>query len=108
MGKKSIFKGVLRGTATTYLINNNFAIKLDELVEGIPEEFVVYPEFAGSMSPGAGFKMMGKIKRLVALCIKPGDKITIEGELILEDEGNIEYFRLAAKHIYNETLKCGF
>ena len=107
MGKKTVYKGELSGTATSYYANN-LVIKLDNVIEGIPEEIVVYPEFMASMSPGAGFKVMGKMKRLVAFTAKPGDVIMVEGELVLENDGGLDYYRMPCKHIYNKTLKVGF
>ncbi len=107
LGKKIVYKGILQGTATTYWNGQNIAIKLDDRIEGLPEEFVVYPEFIGTMSPTAGFKVMGKMKRLVAFNVRPGDKLTVEGELILETEGDVEFYRMPASHIYNVSLKIG-
>ncbi len=106
--KKTLFKGVMEGTATTYWYGSNFVIKLDNPIEGIPEEFVVYSSaMAGS---GGGFGAMKSMRKIMATNIRPGDKMIVEGELIVEYEGKeqLEFVRMAADHIYNGTLKCGF
>ena len=107
--KKTLIKGIMKGTATSYLMNG-FVFKLDERIEGLPEEFVVYNSKMGSMSPGAGFGMMKSLKKIMSTIIRPGDTVIVEGELIVEYEGKeqLEFIRMGADHIYNETLKCGF
>jgi len=110
LGKDIIYKGILRCTATTYWNSQSIAVKIDEPMEGIPPELVVYPEFMGSMSPGAGFKMMGKMKQLIAFNTRPGDKLVVEGSIVMESEKKTEreYVRMPCSHIYNETLRIGF
>ena len=98
MGKKTIYKGTIHGTATSYLLNNSFVIKLDKNMEGLPEEFVAYLYKWG---PGA---------RYYTTHIRPGDHLMVFGEIIIDFDKlkKLEFVRMRASHIYNETLKCGF
>ncbi|MHA1300318.1 MAG: hypothetical protein ACTSO9_12925 [Candidatus Helarchaeota archaeon] len=107
MGKKTIFKGRLNGTSTSYALGSSIVFKPDDRIEGMPEEFVVYArKLALDNYGGSGFGM----KKSMATHIRPGDKLVVEGELIQEFEGKekLEYVRMKAEHIYNVTLKCGF
>ena len=103
--KDSVFKGELRGIATTGIQGTSFVLKLDEKFGGVPEEIVV---FSGRLS--AGYAGALSRKKHQATHIRPGDSIIVIGEMIREIEGKDkrEYFRMHATHIYNETLKCGF
>ena len=107
--KKTLFKGIMRGTAKSFW-TSNFVIELDDKIEGLPEEFVVYSAKFGTPSPGAGFGMMKSMAKIISTNIRPGDKVIVDGELIVEYEGkeDLEFIRMGADHIYNETLKCGF
>ncbi|NVM04618.1 MAG: hypothetical protein HWN67_20005 [Candidatus Helarchaeota archaeon] len=67
-----------------------FSVKMDEPIEGIPEEITVYSNGVTNIRKGDTVKIIGKIVR---------------NKLELFPEGDI---RLIAEHIYNETLKCGF
>ncbi|MFX1450353.1 MAG: hypothetical protein ACFFCM_05900 [Promethearchaeota archaeon] len=101
MGKIELFKGVISGTATSNLIYGRsdsggryqFSLKLDTMIEGIPEEFLVYA-----------------ITRTGQMILRKGDKVIIEGKLVKETMGKeeLEIIEMQAKHIYNSTLKCGF
>ncbi len=104
--RKILFKGILRGTATSNKIGSIFVIKLDEKIEGLPKEFVVFNTYMGSDSRSP----MGTLKNAMATPIRIGDKIIVEGEIIQEFKGKeaLEYIRMDAKHVYNETLKYGF
>ena len=67
-----------------------FSIKLDEPIEGIPEEIELYSN------------------RVTTL--RPGDKVTVIGKIVIQE---LEHFpeskiQLIAEHLYNETLKCAY
>lgn len=70
-----------------------FSFKLDELIEGIPDEFLVWGVTRGGH-----------------LILRQGDKVIIEGKLVKQTIGKeeLEIIEMEAKHIYNSTLKCGF
>ncbi|NVM00970.1 MAG: hypothetical protein HWN67_01425 [Candidatus Helarchaeota archaeon] len=101
-----MFKGVIRGTATSNLEGCSFVIKIDDIIEGLPEEFVVY----SSSLRSAYDRQSGGSKRTLSTQIRQGDSLVIEGEIIQEFIGNenLELIRMGADHIYNITLKCGF
>ncbi len=97
---KILFKGTLRGSVsylypTSYI---KFVLKLDEKIEGIPEELPVF--IRPSISLG------WKYARVI---LRPNDKILLHGQII---QDKVKFFKkeeiyVQAKHIYNETLKCG-
>ncbi|MFX0138621.1 MAG: hypothetical protein ACFFDN_33570 [Candidatus Hodarchaeota archaeon] len=99
-----LFKGKVRGT-----INSNvhfgvrgdphykyyiFSIKLDNKIEGIPEEFIV------QCSRRAG----------IGIVLRKNDKVLIDGEIRREyvKHFQVEFICMLSSHVYNETLKCGF
>ncbi len=106
IGKRTLFKGIIRGTATSNLEGCSFVMKIDDKIEGIPEEFVVY---STSLRSAYDYQS-GSNKRTLSTQIRQGDSLVVEGELIQEFLGNenLELIRMGAKHIYNVTLKCGF
>ena len=107
MGKNTIFKGILHGTATSYILSGSFVMQVDKDIEGLPEEIVVYAIKLHPMGKG-GFGMSGR--KSLATHIRPGDLVIVEGEIVQEFEGReqLEFIRMKAEHVYNETLKCGF
>ncbi|MFX0133595.1 MAG: hypothetical protein ACFFDN_08125 [Candidatus Hodarchaeota archaeon] len=99
---EELFSGTIQGVITSNGLfamatprNHRYAImlfsfKMDEPIEGIPEEITVSTHGITNLRKGDKVKIIGKIVR---------------NKLELFPDGDI---RLMAEHIYNETLKCGF
>ncbi|MFX1450675.1 MAG: hypothetical protein ACFFCM_07535 [Promethearchaeota archaeon] len=102
---KEIFSGIVRGTASSFIIGSSFVIKLDEKFDGIPEEFVVY-----NHNLAQNYNMfLGKDNKKSSTFIRPEDRVIIKGKIVQDFlEDNMELIRMHATLIYNETLRCGF
>ena len=87
ISKKRISKKLEVHGTVSLVIGFDFKIKLDEPIEGIPDEI-----FVGR----AGL-------------VREGDKIHLMGELMKYTQKYFkkEYFVFLAKHLWNETLQCG-
>ncbi len=97
--RKEVFKGKLSGTATSdvklYISAQPplvFSIKLDQEIEGIPNEFLVCSQIHTN------------------IFIRNGDKLLIEGKLFQGIMGKNEFSitEMHVDHIYNTNLKYGF
>ena len=111
MRKIELFKGMLSGTVTFFSImpgGFNFAIKLNEDIEGIPKEFLVgfFPKKIHSVPRYSGgyyyMYFRGSLLRI-------GDMVSIGGGLFQYFLGKeeIENIKMNANYVYNTTLKHG-
>ena len=99
---EELFSGTIQGVITSnglFAMANRkdhrwavmyFSVKMDEPIEGIPEEITVHTNGILNFRKGDTVKIIGKIVR---------------NPLEHFPDGSIQ---LNAEHIYNETLKCGF
>ncbi|MFX1451486.1 MAG: hypothetical protein ACFFCM_11625 [Promethearchaeota archaeon] len=103
--KKLLLKGIIRGIAISNLEGCSFIIKLEDKIEGLPEEFVVYSRKAAHR-----YSPVSREPKIQSTHIREGDYVIIEGQIVQEVIGkeNFEIIRMEAEHIYNITLKCGF
>ncbi len=104
MGSKDkIFEGVLEGTVSgepIIMVSGGQSItsstmylsfKLYEIIEGLPEEFVVF----------ASYNRFAYVRK--------GDDVVIEGKLyeVSEKKHELSFYHMELKKIYNKTLQTG-
>ncbi len=95
---KVIYQGTLKGIVSSkqmlvaeYRII--FLLKLEEKIEGIPEEIPVLSQIVG-------------MKRF--LYIEEGDRVIVHGKFVQRPTfWKDDHFGMNADHIYNFTRKCG-
>ncbi len=94
----TLFRGTLHGIVTSERVDNAFVMKLDEKIEGLPEEIVVVI----SITTG-GYRFMSAYMRI-------GDKVIVDGVIKRQIRGKsqLEYIYMIANHLYNENLKVGY
>ena len=100
MNKTLLYEGIINGTVSgkqreTFYgafrgILNCFSIKLDEKIEGIPQELIV--------------------KSYHFPYLRIGDKVKINGEIVEKRaiKWDLPSFYIYARNIYNLTLQIGF
>ncbi|MFX1450352.1 MAG: hypothetical protein ACFFCM_05895 [Promethearchaeota archaeon] len=104
MRKIELFKGILSGTVTFFSpIDSgfNFTIKINEEIEGLPEEFFVR------------FRVLVRDARRLSwyriTFLRKGDIVSIGGTLFkfFERKETLVTTRMKADYVYNKTLKHG-
>nr|MDO8080037.1 hypothetical protein [Candidatus Freyarchaeota archaeon] len=105
----TIFEGTIHGTVTSTPLFGvgkgpvviSFSVKIDEEIEGIPNEIGVY------------FYHLAKISldpKLFQIILRANDRVTIKGKIKKERLSEFPNYSIimTAEYIYNETLKCGY
>lgn len=104
---KVLFRGTIRGKVTSTAthvgcaggsVKISFIIKLDERINGIPEEFTV---FASKTYKSGG---------LFSTHMREGDIVKIKGQILQTriKAWQTDVIFMKADHIFNETLNFGY
>ncbi|NVM02750.1 MAG: hypothetical protein HWN67_10460 [Candidatus Helarchaeota archaeon] len=104
---KVLFRGTVRGTVTSTVthvgctggaVKLSFIFKIDESINGIPEEFTV---FASKTYKSGG---------LFSTHMREGDTVKIKGQILQTriKEWQTDIIFMKADHIFNENLNFGY